>query len=250
MIFGGVVWNSETDFKLRLGMKGNDIEAQTDKLFSESIVSFSSPYSCGDFKQSTWGSQEWDCVERKYLYFLTIQTVVEHAILQERAGDEIVMPTSDEELCQMKTVIVDQGMDFVPLIGDGDGVTFFQVIQLFLTPICTVFSFAFTVPLVLKRIVEEKQQGVKELMKMMGLPNWLHWVGWFTITVIISIITISIMVIVITVGEIFTNVNPLVLFISLFLYGFATICFNFAQSTLFSNRKYPTINHKILSIFL
>ena len=138
----------------------------------------------------------------------------------------------------MKTVVVDQGMDFVPLIGDGNGVTFFQVIQLFLTPICTVFSFAFTVPLVLKRIVEEKQQGVKELMKMMGLPNWLHWVGWFTITVIISIITISIMVIVITVGEIFTNVNPLVLFISLFLYGFATICFNFAQSTLFSNRKY------------
>ena len=40
-------------------------------------------------------------------------------------------------------------------------VDMFQLIQLFLTPVFTVISFAFTVPLVLKRIVEEKQQGVK-----------------------------------------------------------------------------------------
>ena len=126
-------------------------------------------------------------------------------------------------------------MTFVPLIGGGD-IDIFQAIQLFLTPICTVFSFAFTVPLVLKRIVEEKQQGVKELMKMMGLPSWLHWVGWFSITILTSTIIISIMVIVIVVGKVFENVNPFVLFISLFLYGFSTICFNFAQSTLFSNR--------------
>ena len=128
-------------------------------------------------------------------------------------------------------------MTYVPLVGGGD-VDLFQIIQLFLTPICTVFSFAFTVPLVLKRIVEEKQQGVKELMKMMGLPSWLHWVGWFSITILTSTIIISIMVIVIVVGKVFENVNPLVLFISLFLYGFSTICFNFAQSTLFSNRMF------------
>ena len=132
-------------------------------------------------------------------------------------------------------LIADRPMTFVPLLGGGDP-DIFQVIQLFLTPICTVFSFAFTVPLVLKRIVEEKQQGVKELMKMMGLPSWLHWVGWFSITSLFSIIIISIMVIVIVVGKVFENVNPFVLFISLFLYGFSTICFNFAQSTLFSNR--------------
>ena len=134
-------------------------------------------------------------------------------------------------------MIADRPMTYVPLVGGGD-IDIFQVIQLFLTPICTVFSFAFTVPLVLKRIVEEKQQGVKELMKMMGLPSWLHWVGWFSITTLTSVFIISIMVIVIVVGKVFENVNPLVLFISLFLYGFSTICFNFAQSTLFSNRMF------------
>ena len=75
-----------------------------------------------------------------------------------------------------------------PLLNGGGNFDAFQLIQLILTPICTVFSFAFTVPLVLKRIVEEKQQGVKELMKMMGLPSWLHWVGWFSITTLTSVI--------------------------------------------------------------
>ena len=128
-------------------------------------------------------------------------------------------------------------MTYVPLVGGGKN-EFLKMIQLSLTPLCTIYSFSFTVPLVLTRIVEEKQQGVKELMKMMGLPSWLHWVGWFSITTLTSVFIISIMVIVIVVGKVFEKVNPVVLFVSLFLYGFSTICFNFAQSTLFSNRMF------------
>ena len=82
-----------------------------------------------------------------------------------------------------------------------------------------------------------RRLGVKELMKMMGLPNWLHWVGWFFITILISIITISVMVIIVIAGEILEKVDSVILFISLFLYGFSIICFNFAISTFFSNRK-------------
>ena len=72
---------------------------------------------------------------------------------------------------------------------------------------------------------------------MMGLPNWLHWVGWFTITTFISLITISIMTIVIVVGDVYENVNPLIIFMTLYTYALSTMCFNFAQTTLFSNRK-------------
>ena len=81
---------------------------------------------------------------------------------------------------------------------------------------------------------------------MMGLPNWLHWVGWFSITLLISIITISVMVMVIVLGKIFENVDPFIIFMSLFLYGFSTICFNFAQSTIFSNREFISSDHRIL----
>ena len=72
-------------------------------------------------------------------------------------------------------------------------------------------------------------------MKMMGLPSWLHWVSWFVITILTSLITISAMVIVLVVWEIFPRTNGLILFITIFLYSLATICFNFAQSTLLSN---------------
>ena len=45
-----------------------------------------------------------------------------------------------------------------------------------LIPLFAVLSFAFVIPPILKRIVQEKQTGVKELMKMMGLPSWMNWV--------------------------------------------------------------------------
>ena len=146
-------------------------------------------------------------------------------------------------------VIADKAMAY-PLLNGGGNFDAFQLIQLILTPICTVFSFAFTVPLVLKRIVEEKQQGVKELMKMMGLPSWLHWVGWFSITTLTSLITISIMVMVIIFCNVFQRVDGMILFITLFLYGFSTMCFNFAQSTIFNNRKCNVMLKKFLLISL
>ena len=49
----------------------------------------------------------------------------------------------------------------------------------FIMPLFLVLSFAFIVPPILKRIVYEKETGVKELMKMMGLPSWMHWVSLF-----------------------------------------------------------------------
>ena len=59
-----------------------------------------------------------------------------------------------------------------------------------LIPLFAVLSFAFVIPPILKRIVQEKQTGVKELMKMMGLPSWMNWVFYFfdaIMTLIISI---------------------------------------------------------------
>jgi hypothetical protein len=37
--------------------------------------------------------------------------------------------------------------------------------------------------------------GVKELMKLMGLPNWMHWTSWFLNALATSAITIMIAVV-------------------------------------------------------
>ncbi len=86
----------------------------------------------------------------------------------------------------------------------------------FLLPLFTVLSFCFIVPPAIKRVVHEKESGVKvrkpssvgkcqkanvlkfqELMKLVGLPNWMHWTSWYLNAIVTSAISIFVMVILI-----------------------------------------------------
>ena len=61
----------------------------------------------------------------------------------------------------------------------------------------------------MKRIVQEKKSGGKELMKMMGLPSWMNW--FFHYLDAILTIMISLIIIVILVRSVFSmksNVSP------------------------------------------
>ena len=266
----GLVFKSMEDYTIRFAASSpDDIEAATDKLFPASLLQVGEPQSCYRSNsrdigtESGFGSSE--CQERQYADFVILQTIIDQALMWIRSspGDEILgriprdslLPTNKEEKCSSKLVckfvnlmnsvnhlslfqiIADRPMTHVPMGGSIDPVeSILQSILFQIVPMFTVYSFAFSVPLVIMRIVEEKQQGVKELMKMMGLPNWLLWVGWFNITILTNILVISVAVMILVIGKIVEKANPFVLFVSLFLYGFSTICFLFAQSTLFSNR--------------
>lgn len=79
-------------------------------------------------------------------------------------------------------------------------------------------------------------------MKIMGLPNWLHWLAWFVKQFIIMMFTITLIVILIKARwypgknyTVFSESNPLVIFIFMLLFGCATITFCFAISVFFSN---------------
>ena len=120
-----------------------------------------------------------NCVERRYKEFVMLQGLVDSAYIRLITGDNTALPTSTEDLCKTEMVTLlesqrqlshhvlflkifgDQAMPFPASEIPNFDLDMFQIIQLILTPMCTIISFAFTVPLVLKRIVEEKQQGVK-----------------------------------------------------------------------------------------
>ena len=112
-----------------------------------------------------------------------------------------------------------------------------------LMPMFTVLSFSFVIPPILKRIVQEKQSGVKELMKMMGLPSWITWMFYFfeaivTLIIIITIITMALCVEWIEdEGKVIKFTDGSILYIFFLLYSMALIVFLFAISTIFSNRK-------------
>ena len=108
-----------------------------------------------------------------------------------------------------------------------------------------VLSFTFIIPPIIKRVVQEKKSGAKELMKMMGLPPWMNWFFHFLDAIGSVIISLIIIVVMIKVpwkgaedGSVLEYSDPLVLFIFFLLYAASLILLLFTISTLFNNRKY------------
>ena len=68
--------------------------------------------------------------------------------------------------------------------------SFMFVIQ-YMMPLCITVSFIYSVAILVQNIVHEKEQRLKEVMKVMGLSNTVHWTAWFiTSTCLMTIIVL------------------------------------------------------------
>jgi hypothetical protein len=52
-----------------------------------------------------------------------------------------------------------------------------------------VLSWVFACAMICKSIVYEKQERLKEMMRVMGLSNGVHWTAWFIDSIVVMIIT-------------------------------------------------------------
>ncbi|EFA12134.2 ATP-binding cassette sub-family A member 3-like Protein [Tribolium castaneum] len=107
--------------------------------------------------------------------------------------------------------------------------------------ILIMLSFVYTCINTVKVITVEKEKQLKEVMKIMGLSNWIHWTAWFTKCFLFLLISISFMTALLTISWypqttfcIFTYSNPIILFLFLLFYVCATITFCFSVSVFFS----------------
>ena len=57
-----------------------------------------------------------------------------------------------------------------------------------------VLSFVFPTINTVRYIAIEKERQLKEAMKIMGLPSWLHWTSWFIRIMVFMIIAMAIIV--------------------------------------------------------
>jgi len=116
---------------------------------------------------------------------------------------------------------------------------FEQLFQLLL-PLFTVLSFLLMCSFTIKRVAEEKESGVKELMKMMGLKPWMIWTGWILHNLFIYMISITIITYFTCFGIFFDEdkllnyTNPFLLWILLATYMVTGIFFCFAISSMFN----------------
>ena len=111
-----------------------------------------------------------------------------------------------------------------------------------LFPFIIVISFVFTVILTAKAIVYEKETGLKEAMKLMGMKSWIYWLSWYLKTFILLLPSLIFMVVSYKIKLTLTNggqasiidkTDPILFLVFFLLYASGSITFTFLCTTFF-----------------
>lgn len=167
----------------------------------------------------TMGSRSNPMIDLKYFTsgFVYLQDLIEHAIIKEQTGVE-GLPGFWVQQFPYPCYIYDQ---FILAISR----TF---------PMFMVLAWVYTSAMIVKTVVHEKERRLKEIMKVMGLGNGVHWLGWFINSFVIMMSTVIFLTLILKYGYILQASDPTIIFIFLTLYMAATITKSFLISTLFS----------------
>ncbi|XP_037937451.1 ATP-binding cassette sub-family A member 3 isoform X2 [Teleopsis dalmanni] len=102
-----------------------------------------------------------------------------------------------------------------------------------------LLSFIYPCTYITKYITNEKEKQLKEVMKIMGLNNWIHWTAWFVKSFLMLGISALLITILIKIKwtdgvAVLTYSSWSALFVFLLVYVIASICFCFMMATFFS----------------
>ncbi|XP_053686915.1 phospholipid-transporting ATPase ABCA3-like [Sabethes cyaneus] len=154
--------------------------------------------------------------------FLPIQTAISKAIIQRRN-------TANDEL---SPVYVNR-IPYPPYYNDPILEAMEQMLSLII-----LLSFFYPCIVMVKHITIEKEKQLKEAMKIMGLPGWLHWSACFVKNIILLIISISLITVLICVSinksAVLEYSDWTAIWFFLFVYSVVTICFCFMISVFFT----------------
>ncbi|XP_060089129.1 phospholipid-transporting ATPase ABCA1-like [Heteronotia binoei] len=103
-----------------------------------------------------------------------------------------------------------------------------------LLPLCLILAWNYSVSMLIKGVVHEKEARLKETMKIMGLRSATLWLSWFLSSLIFFLISILIFVTILKQGNILPHSDPVLVFVFLTCYAMATISQCFLISTFFS----------------
>ncbi|XP_016520463.1 uncharacterized protein LOC107834164 [Poecilia formosa] len=92
-------------------------------------------------------------------------------------------------------------------------------------PLCMVISWVYSVAMMIQHIVAEKEHRLKEVMKMMGLNNAVHWVAWFITGFVQLSISVTALTVILKYGRVLLHSDPLIIWLFLTIYAVATIMF-------------------------
>ncbi|VDK79208.1 unnamed protein product [Anisakis simplex] len=100
--------------------------------------------------------------------------------------------------------------------------------------------------MLVKNIVYEKEMRLKEMMRIMGLGDAVHWLAWAAQSFTLNLVSIIVISVLLKYGQIMpdTDLTLLMVFFTLFAIASITQCVFF--STLFSRANIATASSAIL----
>ncbi|XP_008487640.1 ATP-binding cassette sub-family A member 1-like [Diaphorina citri] len=165
--------------------------------------------------------------------FAYLQDMVEQSIIQEHTGREST-PGIVLQQFPYPCYIEDQ---FIKAVSK----TF---------PLFMVLSWVFACSMICKSIVYEKQERLKEMMRVMGLSNGVHWTAWFIDSIVVMIITAVLLSLLLVYGHVIQHSNPVIIFIFLVSFCVATIAQSFLYSVLFDQANIAAASGGIIYFLL
>lgn len=151
--------------------------------------------------------------------FVYIQDLVEQAVVRVLTR---IAP-------QSRTGIYVQQMPYPCYVDD----VFLRVLNRSL-PLFMTLAWIYSVAMIIKGVVHEKEARLKETMKIMGLSSATLWLSWFLSSFLPFLISASLLVLILKLGDILPYSDPAVVFLFLATFAVATIAQCFLISTFFS----------------
>lgn len=179
-------------------------------------------YTTKNVRKQTWTPGPGYGDHRYYQFgFVWVQDMIDRAIVDIQAGRKVVEPGTYLQQFPYPCYVYDQ---FVFMIEH-------------VMPLCLTISWVYSVAMLVQSIVYEKEHRLKEVMKMMGLSNAVHWCAWFLTTWLQMTATTGMLTAMLKVGKVLPHSDPSIIFIVLQVYAIAIICFSFFISVLYSKAK-------------
>ncbi|KAM6962503.1 phospholipid-transporting ATPase ABCA1 [Aplochiton taeniatus] len=157
--------------------------------------------------------------DMRYIWggFVYVQDLVEHALGRRLSGT------------QQSTGIYVQQMPYPCYVDD----VFLRVLNRSL-PLFMTLAWIYSVAMIIKGVVYEKEARLKETMRIMGLGSATLWVSWFISSLVPFLLSASLLIALLKWGDILPYSDPTVVFFFLTAFATATIMQCFLISTFFS----------------
>ena len=117
-------------------------------------------------------------------------------------------------------------------------------------PLFMVLSWIYTVSMLVKDIVYEKEKRLKEFMRIMGLTNTIHWLSWLVTSFLAMYFVCIALCLIVKYGQILTYSDLSVLLFFVFCFSLAIITQCFLISVFFNQANLAAVAAGVIYFLL